>query len=290
MKVVIGGGSGFLGSLLVDAFRADRHEVLVLSRRPRQSGDVAWEQVATAVDGADVVVNLAGDPLDAGRWTAARKRSILDSRVRTTTTIVEAIDRSTRPARVLLSASAVGIYGDRGSETLTEASSTGTDFLAQVCVAWEAAARTTAARVVLLRTGLVLNRSRGALPRMALPFRLFAGGPLGSGDQFVSWIHHEDWVRLVQWTVTRADISGPVNLTSPTPVTNREFARALGRALRRPSIMPAPAFALRIVLGEMANAMVLSGQRVLPDKAQRNGFEFRFTDLESTLRAITSRT
>ena len=288
MRIVIAGGSGFLGSLLVDALRADRHDVAVLTRHVRGAGDVAWDAAATAIDGSDAVINLAGDRLDARRWNDVRKASILNSRVAATRTIVDAIGRATRRPQVLLNASAVGIYGDRGRDVLTEQSTTGSDFLAQVCIAWEAAAMDAApaTRVVLLRSGLVLDRDHGALPRMALPFKLFAGGPLGSGQQYWSWIHYEDWTRLVRWAIDNAAVNGPLNVTSPSPVTNREFTRALGSALHRPAIVSAPAFALRLLLGEMADAMLLSGQRVLPDKATTNGFRFRYSDLDSALQAI----
>ena len=290
MKAVVAGGSGFLGSLLVTALRADGHDVAVLTRQVRTTGDVAWADATAAIDGADAVINLAGEPLDAGRWSDARKASILNSRVEATTAIADAIASASRRPRVLLNASAVGIYGDRGSEMLTEQSATGSDFLARLCTAWEAAAMKAApaTRVVVLRSGLVLDRDHGALPRMALPFRLFAGGPLGSGRQYWSWIHHEDWMRLARWAIESADVTGPLNVTAPAPVTNREFTRALGRALHRPAIAPAPAFALRLLLGEMADAMILSGQRVRPDKAERGGFAFRYPDLDSALRQIYS--
>jgi uncharacterized protein (TIGR01777 family) len=292
MKVVIGGGTGFLGSALGDLLRAEHHDIVVLTRSVRRASEVRWEDAASAIDGADVVVNLAGEPLDAGRWNAARKASLLNSRVAPTKAIVTAIGRAARRPRVLLNASAVGVYGNRGSETITEASTPGSDFLATLCVAWEAAAMDAAplTRVVLVRSGLVLDRDRGALPRTAMPFRFCVGGPLGSGDQYWSWIHRDDWTRLVRWTIDQSDLAGPVNVTAPAPVTNREFAHALGRALHRPSLVPAPAFALRMILGEMADAMVLSGQRVLPATAQRGGFEFRYPDLDSALREITSRT
>lgn len=294
MTIVIAGGTGFLGSGLAASFRADGHDVVLLTRRPRKPGDVAWDPLSPSgdwtatVDGADAVINLAGESLDAGRWTAARKASILDSRIAATRAIVAAIAKARRPPAVLVNASAIGVYGTHGSAALTEHSPPGSDFLASVCVAWEAqaleAARMT--RVVLLRTGLALDGSGGALPKLALPFQLFAGGRAGSGDQYWSWIHREDWTRIVRWTVDTPDVSGPVNLTAPAPVTNAEFAQTLGRVLHRPALMPAPAFAMRLLLGEMADALILNGQRVLPAKATLHGFEFRYPDLESALRAI----
>lgn len=288
MRVVIAGGSGFLGSKLADALRSDAHEVSVLTRRPRSADQVAWAQADSAIDGADAVVNLAGESLEAGRWTAARKQRILDSRVSATRAIVEAIGRVPRPPRVFLGASAVGIYGPRDDQPVTEATTPAADFLATVCVAWEREARAAESkvRVVLLRTGLVLDAAGGALPQLALPFRFFAGGPLGSGRQWYSWIHVSDWVGMVRWAIDNANISGPVNLTAPAPVTNAEFARTLGRVLRRPALLPVPAVALRVMLGEMADALILTGQRVLPQRALDDGYAFTFPTLEPALRDI----
>jgi uncharacterized protein (TIGR01777 family) len=286
MKAVIAGGTGFLGSALAASFRADGHQVTIISRHPHGREQVAWTD-RSALDGADVVVNLAGTSLDSGRWTEARKAAILHSRVEATEAIVTAITERPRPP-ILLNQSAVGVYGAHGSETLTEQSPPGSDFLASVCVAWEAAAMKAMSmtRVVLLRTGLPLDPAGGALPRLTLPFRLFAGGPLGSGQQYWSWIHLQDWIRMVRWAIDASQINGPLNVTAPAPVTNLELARALGRALHRPAFVPAPAFAIRLVLGEMADAMVLSGQRVLPVKATRGGFQFQYPDLDSALRQI----
>ena len=195
-----------------------------------------------------------------------------------------------KPA-AFLSASAVGYYGSRGDDELTEESAPGHDFLATVCRAWEAEALRAAGatRVVLLRTGLPLERSGGALPRIALPFRFLAGGPVGSGRQYWSWIHRDDWVAMTIWVLHASAVSGPLNLTAPTPVTNREFAAALGRVLKRPSSLPAPAFALRLLLGEMADALLLAGQRVIPAKAKAHGFRFRYAALEPALVAAWRR-
>jgi uncharacterized protein (TIGR01777 family) len=287
MKVVIAGGSGFLGSSLAESLRADRHVVAIMTRHPRGRAEVSRTDGA-ALDGADAVVNLAGESLDAGRWTTSRKASILSSRVATTEAIVRAMSAAAHKPAVFLNASAVGVYGAHGDEALTEESPTGSDFLASVCVAWEAAAMSAAwmTRVVLIRSGLVLDRKAGALPKLARPFQFMAGGRVGSGNQYWSWIHREDWTRMVRWAIDTATIKGPLNATAPAPVTNQEFARTLARQLHRPALAPAPAFALRILLGEMADAMILNGQRVLPAKATRNGFEFRYPDLESALREI----
>jgi len=233
------------------------------------------------------VINLAGAPI-AKRWTAAHKRDMWNSRVLSTRTLVAAMKSVRRMPATLLNASAVGIYGGgRGDEPLTEESAPGSGFLAFLGTEWEKEAMSAAphARVVLLRTGIALDREGGALPQMARPFRFFAGGPLGSGRQYLSWIHRDDWTAMVIWALTAETLWGPLNVTAPNPVTNLEFARTLGRVLRRPALMPAPAFALRAVLGEMADAIV-TGQRVLPAKAQELGFEFRYPLLESALRGI----
>ena len=287
MKAVIAGGTGFLGSALAESFRSDGHQVAIVTRHPRHPGEVPWSDVS-AFDGADVVINLAGVPLDARRWTDQQKASILHSRVQATEAVVKAMSEAARPPTVFLNSSAVGVYGAHGPEALTEESPPGSDFLASVCVEWEAAAMKAAwlTRVVLLRTGLPLARSGGALPKLAMPFRLFAGGRVGSGEQYWSWIHLDDWISLVRWAIDRTDVKGPLNLTAPAPVTNREFTAALARVLHRPALAPAPAFMLRLALGEMADALILSGQRVLPAKATRDGFQFRYPDLDSALRQI----
>jgi uncharacterized protein (TIGR01777 family) len=277
MHIVIAGGTGFLGRPLAAALAAGGHQVTAL---PRGSTD--------GVDGADVVVNLAGESIAGRRWSVAQKQRILDSRVTTTRRLADAIRGAARPPRVFVSGSAVGYYGPCGDEVVTESRGPGGDFLAGVCVAWESEARRAAdrTRVVCVRTGLVLERDGGALPQMLPPFRFGAGGPVGSGRQYWPWIHRTDWIALVRWTIDQESVDGAINATAPTPVTNRTFASALGRALHRPAIMPAPAFALRLVLGEMADALLLSGQRATPEKAQRLGFTFRFPDLDQALGAL----
>jgi len=277
MKVLVAGGTGFLGRPLAAALAADGHQVAAL---PRGSTD--------GVDGADAVVNLAGESIAGRRWSAGQKQRILDSRIETTRRLVDAIRSAARPPRVLVSQSAVGYYGPRGDELVTEQSGPGADFLAGVCVAWESEAMRAAdrTRVVCLRTGLVLERDGGALPRMLPPFRLGVGGPAGSGRQYWPWIHRADWIALVRWSIDRDVVDGALNATAPTPVTNGAFAAALGRALHRPAFMPAPAFALKLLLGEMADAMLLSGQRVVPEKAQRMSFSFRYSTLDRALDAL----
>jgi uncharacterized protein len=296
MQIVIAGGTGFLGTALVTALRADGHHVRVLTRRPRHADDLAWNPGAqgpqawtSAIDDADAVINLAGESIAGGRWSEARKGAIRTSRIRATSALVMAMADATRRPPIFISASAVGFYGNRGDETLAEESSPGHDFLADVCRDWERIAMeaATRSRVVRLRTGVVLGRSGGALPPMAIPFRLFAGGPVGSGRQYMSWIHLDDWVAMVRWALATDAVAGPINLTAPAPVTNAEFARALGRALHRPSFMRTPATALRVLLGsEMAEALVLGGQRVLPTRAEAMGFAFKYPTLDTALTAI----
>jgi uncharacterized protein len=298
MKVVVSGGTGFLGGRLVHALRADGHQVVVLTRRPaRTAGEVQWAPGsavggwATAFEGVGAVVNLAGEPIAEGRWTAARKQTILASRVEATRGVVAAMRAAGARGATLLSGSAVGYYGTHRDDTLDESSPPGHDFLATVCREWEAEAldASSDARVVLLRTGFVVARDGGALPRLALPFHFFAGGPLGSGRQVMSWIHRDDWVAMVRWALASAAVRGPLNLTAPSPATNREMAAAVGRALHRPAFMPAPAFALRLVLGEMADALILNGQRVLPRVALDGGFTFEYASLDQALAAIYGR-
>ncbi len=294
MRVVVTGGTGFLGGALVGRLRGDGHTVTVLTRGPTGPGAVHWDpetpssEWTSTLDGANAVVNLAGASIADGRWTVKRKALIRESRVQSTRAIVTAIRAAGRPPAVFISGSAMGIYGPHGDEPLTEDSPPGSDFLASVCAAWEreALAAASVSRVVLVRTGLALGRSGGALPQMALPFYFFAGGPVGSGRQYMSWIHRDDWVEMVRWALSNAAVSGPLNATAPNPATNREFAKTLGGVLRRPSFMPTPAFALKLALGEMADALLLNGQRVLPARAQSLGFTFRYPLLEPALRAV----
>ena len=243
----------------------------------------------SSLAGAGAVVNLAGQSIAGGRWTRARKAAILSSRLQATRGLVTAfLDGARPPPSVFVSASAVGYYGPCGDEEVTEDSPAGSDFLARVCRDWEQAALAAreVTRVVVLRGGLVLDRRGGALPLMALPFRLFAGGPVGSGRQYVPWVHLTDWTAMARWAIDETTVSGPLNVTAPAPVTNREFGEELGRVLRRPPALPAPAFALRVVLGEMADALLLSGQRARPARAEAQGFRFRYSELGAALRVI----
>jgi uncharacterized protein (TIGR01777 family) len=296
MKVVVAGGTGFLGTPLVSQLRTSGTDVYVLTRGRAAPGRITWSPDGTigrwaeAIDGADAVINLAGESIAGRRWTPVYKARIRDSRIRATRSVVAAIHAAARKPAAFLNASAVGYYGSRGNEHLTEESLPGTDFLASVCREWEAEALAAAdaSRVVLLRSAPVLESTGGMLPRMALPFRLFIGGPVGAGTQYWSWIHRDDWVAMAIWALATSQVSGPLNLAAPAPVTNREFAHTLGHVLKRPAFMPAPAFALRLFLGEMADAVLFS-QRVIPAKAEALGFRFRYATLEPALVAALRR-
>ena len=297
MTFLIAGGIGFLGTALARALRADGHRASILTRRPQRDGDVLWTTRPNdtawrhALERADAMINLAGESSAGRRWTDDRKRAIRGSRIEATGALVSAIQAASRPPAVYISSSAIGIYGVHGDEVVTEESAPGSGFLADVCRDWETLAleASSRTRVVLLRSGLVLARDEGALPQLALPFRLFVGGPVGTGRQYMSWISLEDWVGLVRWALTKNHVSGPLNLTAPAPVTNREFARVLGRVLGRPAFVPTPAFALRFALGELADALILGGQRVMPARAQALGYEFKHRTLEDALRDIYDR-
>jgi len=293
VRVVVTGGTGFLGRALVGALAGRGAEAVVVTRDPSRAGfppgarGIGWDGLATALDGADAVVNLAGETI-AQRWTTAAKSRIVGSRAQAAERVGAALRAAKSPPAVLVNASAVGFYGSRGDEELTEESPSGSGFLAETTLAWERAAREAVpddVRLVLLRTGVVLDAAEGALARMLLPFRLGLGGPLGSGRQWMPWIHRDDLVALLLAALDDARYEGPVNGTAPGPVPMRVFAAALGRVLRRPAFAPAPAFAIRAAMGEMA-ALVLDGQRALPAKALALGFRFRFPDLEQALRDL----
>jgi uncharacterized protein (TIGR01777 family) len=303
MRLVIAGGTGFLGRPLAQALVKDGHTGAILSRSPDVAAPapgldvVSWTpdgntgSWATVIDGSDAVVNLAGESIAGGRWTAERKRRIRESRILATRSLVRAIAAARKPPRVLVSGSAVGYYGPLGDEIVSEDHPPGHDFLAEVCQAWEAEARIASShgRVVLVRTGLVLERDGGALSKMLLPFRFGAGGPVGSGRQYWPWIHRTDWISVIRWALGSGIVEGAINATAPNPVTNAEFARTLGQALHRPAFLPAPASAMRLLLGEMADALLLSGQRAVPAKAERLGFGFAYPALPDALEAIFGR-
>jgi uncharacterized protein len=298
MNIVIAGGTGFLGRPLTASLIGDGHDVIVLTRGSTAvagaraltwdpTGDTgAW---SAAVDGADAVINLAGESIAGKRWTAEHKQRIRDSRVRATRSLAAAIRAAASPPAVFVSGSAVGYYGPLGGEIATEDHPAGTDFLARVCQEWEQEAMRAASprtRVVCLRTGLVLERDGGALPQMLPPFRFGAGGPIGSGRQCWPWIHRDDWVALVRWAIDTPGVTGALNVTAPHPVSSTVFARALGSAMHRPAFLPAPAFALRLLLGEMADALLLSGQNAVPAKAERAGFTFKYRNVDDALHAL----
>ena len=293
MRVLVAGATGFIGRPLCRALTAAGHRVIVVSREPGRAlpGAVGWEQLAGAVGASDALVNLAGDTIAAGRWTAARKARIRDSRVGTTGRLVEAASGAARRPTVLVNASAVGYYGPHGDEALDETAPPGADFLARVCEAWEREALRAEAlgiRVVRLRLGVVLAPDGGALGRMLPPFRAFVGGPLGSGRQWMSWIQRDDVIGLVLAVLEDERYRGPLNATAPRPVENRAFARALGSALGRPAWLAVPAPVLRLVLGELAD-MLLTGQRVVSLAAERLGYRWRHPDLPGALAASLGR-
>jgi uncharacterized protein len=299
MRILISGATGLVGSALANALRAEGHGVASLVRPGGTlvAGDLRWNPAsgaieAEAMEGADAVIHLGGASIASGRWNTARKELLRSSRVDSTRLLVNSMARMRRKPRVFLCASAIGIYGNRGYEILTEASAPGTDFLSGVACEWEAEASRAAAsgiRTVLLRFGVVLAAQGGALPRMAMPFRWGAGGRLGSGQQWISWVAFEDAVGAAQAALADERLSGPVNVVAPGAVRNEEFTRVLARVLHRPAIFPAPAFALRLALGEMADALLLISQRVEPQRLRAAGYAFRHAELEPALRAILKR-
>lgn len=301
MNIVVTGGTGFIGRALCAALIHGGHRVTVLTR---QSGQVLrlserlvhsvewnardtgpWEELLKE---ADAVINLAGAPIADARWTVPRKQLITDSRVLTTRLLVRAMARSSYKPATLISASGIGYYGASDDRRLDEGAPRGQGFLADLCLAWEAEALRAAeygARVVILRTGMVLEQDGGALPKMLLPFRLFAGGPIMPGSQWVSWIHRNDHIGLIQWALSTTTVSGPINAVAPEPVTMKTFCDILGRVIHRPSWLPVPSFALNILLGELGT-MLTSGQRVIPAKAMAGGYTFHYPTLEPALRAV----
>jgi uncharacterized protein (TIGR01777 family) len=288
MKIAMTGSGGLIGAPLVALFERGGHEVVRLKRPHDWDPETQTTDVA-AFSGVDAVVHLAGENIASGRWTAARKLRIHESRVKGTRLIAETICRLTHPPQVMVSASAIGYYGDRGSEILREESPAGTGFLADVCRAWESAtdpATRKGIRVVHLRTGLVLSSTGGAMGKMLLPFKLGVGGKIGSGKQYWSWISLDDVCGAIVHCIQAPGLHGPVNVVSPSPVTNLEFTRTLGKVLGRPVIFPLPGFAARLALGEMADALLLASARVEPAKLLTSRFVFKHRDLEPTLRYL----
>lgn len=291
MRILVTGASGLIGSAVLNAFRRDGHDAVALVRRPAEGvGESQWNPNAVdpaPFEGADAAVHLAGESIASGRWTGERKKAILDSRVDGTRNLAQSIAAATRKPRVLISASAIGYYGDRGDELLTESSPNGAGFLADVASAWEAAAQPAeraGVRVVLPRIGIVLSGRGGALPKMAFPFRFGLGGRVGTGAQWMSWIELDDLVRLVRFAIDNDSVRGPVNAVAPQAVTNAEFTRTLARVLHRPAFFPAPAAIVRLAMGpEMADELLLASQRVEPKVALAAGFRFEYPQLHSAL-------
>ncbi len=300
MRIIITGGSGLIGQALTQSLAADGHEVIILSRNPDKVGGLpqgaravewdgrsaqGWGQLA---DGADAIVNLAGESIAAGRWSEARKQSILQSRVDAGQAVVDAVKAATRKPHVVVQSSAVGYYGPRGSEKIAEDASAGNDFLASVCQVWEASTATLESpgvRRVIIRTGVVLDKKGGALPQMMLPFKLFIGGPLGGGQQGFPWIHLIDEVAAIRFLIDQPAANGVFNLSAPNPLSNAQFGRVLGKVMGRPAFMPTPGFAMKMMFGEMST-LLLDGQFEFPQRLQQLGFTFRFPDAEAALRDV----
>lgn len=296
MRIIVSGATGLIGTALQVRLRATGHEVVRLVRRDPAPGDLLWDPAAGelapgALAGADAVVHLAGAGIGDRRWTTAYRREILDSRVRSTALLAEAIASTSDGPRVMLSGSAIGFYGATGDELLDESSAQGSGFLADVCRQWEAAAvpATARARVAFLRTGIVLSPEGGALRKLLPLFRLGAGGRFGNGRQWQSWISIHDEVGAIDHLLT-ADSDGPVNLTAPDPVTNAEFTRVLAKVLRRPALLPVPRIGPALLLGgELADALLYTGQRVVPRVLEQSGYRFEHPTLEGALRSLLNR-
>lgn len=308
MRLVVAGGNGFLGRPLCKTWAEEGHEVVVLTRSlPPGASDLeagaglpgitrhGWTPDgrlgpwAAVIDGAGGVVNLAGESIAARRWSTSQKRKLRESRVLATRSLAAAVLGAASPPGVFVSSSGVNYYGHTDQTEKAEDAPPGTDYLAEVCVTWEQEAHVVArsrTRAVVVRSGIVLDLEGGVLPQLARPFRYFVGGPVASGGQYVSWIHKLDWIALVRWLVATTSARGPFNAVAPVPVTNRELSRTLARALHRPALLRAPAFALRAALGEMADPLLIGGQRVVPARALEMGFSFRYPEIDLALRTI----
>ncbi|HEY0321015.1 MAG TPA: TIGR01777 family oxidoreductase [Pyrinomonadaceae bacterium] len=294
MKILVTGASGLVGSAVVSNLSARGDEVLQLVRtQPRDEAlEILWNPSkgiadASKLEGLDAVIHLAGEPIAEGRWTEEKKRRIRESRVQGTRVLAEALAGLERKPAAFLSASAIGIYGSRGSELLLEESAPGDDFLAQVCKDWEEATAPAARagiRVVEMRFGVILSAKGGALAKMLMPFKLGLGGRLGSGNQYMSWIALDDVVGVVDHLLEKDSLTGPVNTVAPNPVTNREFTKAMGAVLSRPTLFPVPGFALRLVFGEMADVALLASQRVEPKRLKESRYVFKYPELKEALR------
>ena len=295
MKILVSGSSGLVGKALVNSLRGEGQEVFSLVRHaPSFDAEVEWypERGSLALarlEGMDAVVHLAGESIAEGRWNTEKKQRIRDSRVKGTKVLSDALGNLKRPPRTLISASAIGYYGDRGDLILTEGTAPGNDFLAGVCTQWEQACESASAkgiRVVNARFGVILSADGGALAKMLTPFRMGVGGRVGSGRQWMSWIALDDVVGGIKFVLANDSLQGPVNFVAPAPVTNAEFTKVLGKVLARPTLFPIPAFGVRLAFGEMADALLLSGQRVSSARLKDAGYQFEYSELEPAIRHV----
>jgi len=305
MRVIITGGSGLIGSALTKDLTQDGYEVIVLSRNPERLRELpqgaqaqGWDGESAQgwghlADGAEAIVNLAGESIAGehffpARWTAERKQRILQSRLKAGRAVVEAVQAAKHKPKVVIQSSAIGYYGSRGNEMLNEGSLPGEDFVARVCLEWEASTKAVEAegvRRAVIRTGVVLSLEGGAFTRLLLPFKLFAGGPMGDGHQYLSWVHVADEIGAIRFLIDNPQAQGAFNLTAPHPVTNREFAKLIGKQMRRPSFLPVPGFVMRAAFGEVSE-VVLEGQRVMPKRLEELGYNFEYTRAEAALHEL----
>jgi hypothetical protein len=299
MKILISGASGLVGTHLIPTLEAKGHEIYRLVRKTPQAGnEIQWdsekgfsETERAKLENFDAVIHLAGDNVASENWSEEKKRKIRDSRVLGTRVLVDALKSLKNPPRILVSASAIGFYGNREDEILTEDSAKGEGFLPEVCDAWEMEsekAEEFGARVVMPRIGVVLSKDGGALEKMLTPFKFGVGGRVGSGKQWMSWITLEDLIRIIHFALETEKLRGVVNATAPNPVTNAEFTGTFGKVLHRPAILPVPEFAIKLMFGEMGETLLLQGARVLPERLLENGFEFKFPNLEEAMKSALS--